>query len=77
MSYVRERIPNILICHSMKRNPAHGHLVFVVFITSRSKSYTQDARGSDRIVEKHLVKIAHAVKKNGILVLFLDLQVLS
>ena len=60
----------------VKRDAAHGDLVFVIPAAAGGERDAEHLGGRQRIVKEHLVKIAHAVEENGILVLFLDFQVL-
>ena len=50
---------------------AHGHGVFLALVAGRECN-VQQRRGEFRIVEEHLVKIAHAVEDDGIRMLRLD-----
>ena len=63
--------------NGVKRHSAHGNFIGRILGRAGGKRYAEHPGGGDGIVEEHLVKIAHAVKEDGVLVLFLDLHVLA
>ena len=58
-------------------DPAHGCLILgSLAAVARGQDKVKLARGGLRILVEHLVKVAETEKEDGILILFLDLQIL-
>ena len=59
----------------MERNTAHGSALLLTAVAPGQGQF-QFARGSDRIVKKHLIKVPQPVKQQVVLILVLDFHVL-
>ena len=67
--------PGNIGCCRMEGNSAHGNRIFTLLVPG-GKGYFQDFGCGYGIFEKHLVKIAHPVKKYAVRVLALDFKIL-
>ena len=59
----------------MERNPAHRNILPFVLAAFGQRDVQRFGSG-DRIVKKHLIKIAHAVKEKIVLMLLFDFKIL-
>jgi len=59
----------------MIRETAKRHAVLFALIARRERDL-QNGRGRHRVLEEHLVKIAHPVEQNAIRMLLLDFDIL-
>jgi hypothetical protein len=60
----------------MMGDTAHGNSIRVLFIISRGEGDAENFGGNLGIIKEHFIKITHAVKKDGVLVLFFNFEVL-